>query len=250
MNYMVFDLEFNQVFNFSRENPRKANPRCPFEIIHIGAVKLDEKLNKIGTFDRLVKPKLYTRIHPFVKKMTGITRESLKDAEPFEKVYEELAAFMSGVNVLCVWGGSADINELFRNIKYHKLDTSIIPKEYIDVQLYANKNLKKPRGTSVSLENAIEAFNIPHELDFHNAFNDAFYTAVVFKKLYNKNIIPEAYNPASSRNQRQESNKRAQVDTGMLINQFNEIYHRKMTSEEQSIIKLAYKMGSTHQCLK
>lgn len=250
MNYMVFDLEFNQIFNFSKDNPRKANPRCPFEIIHIGAVKLDEKLNTIGTFDRLVKPKLYTRIHPFVKKMTGITRESLKTAEPFEMVYEELSRFMRGVDVLCIWGGSSDINELFRNIKYHKLDTSIIPKKYIDVQHYANKNLKKPKGISVSLQNAVEAFNIPLKLNFHNAFNDAFYTAKVFKELGNKNIVPKIYTPPINRNLRLEGNKRASVDTGMLIKQFDKLYHREMTPEEQSIIKSAYKMGSTHQFLK
>jgi len=132
MNYMVFDLEFNQVFNFSKENPRIAEPLCPSEIIHIGGAKLDQNLNVIETFDRLVKPTLYTRIHPIIKKITGITRGDLKTAEPFKSVYKEFTQFIDDTKVLCVWG-TDDMRELFRNIEYHKLDASLIPKRYIDV---------------------------------------------------------------------------------------------------------------------
>ena len=40
MNYVVLDLEWNQCCGRDQENPR-----MPFEIIEIGAVKLDEKFN-------------------------------------------------------------------------------------------------------------------------------------------------------------------------------------------------------------
>lgn len=39
MNYIVFDLEWNQ----SPGGKRWSNSRLPFEIIEIGAVKLNEK---------------------------------------------------------------------------------------------------------------------------------------------------------------------------------------------------------------
>ena len=42
MNYIVFDLEFNQGYNFEDEPKNIINPKCPFEIIQIGAVKLDD----------------------------------------------------------------------------------------------------------------------------------------------------------------------------------------------------------------
>jgi DNA polymerase III, epsilon subunit and related 3''-5'' exonucleases len=239
---MVFDLEFNQVFNFSKENPRAANLRCPFEIIHIGAVKLNENFNEIGKFERLVKPKIYSRIHPYVKKMTGITRENLKNAQSFKSVYRDLSEFISDVDVLCVWG-TCDIKELLRNIEYHKLDTSVIPKKYIDVQRQTDSYLKHPRGINISLGNAVEEFNIPLGLKFHNAFNDAFYTAEVLKKLDSRYTKPEIYNPHKSI----EGNRRPAADTGRLIKQFEKIFYREMSSEEQSIIRLAYKMGAAGQ---
>ena len=45
MNYIVFDLEWNQ----SSGGRDFENPRMPFEIIEIGAVKLDKKFNIIDT---------------------------------------------------------------------------------------------------------------------------------------------------------------------------------------------------------
>lgn len=246
MNYMVFDLEFNQVFNFGKEKPRPSNPRCPFEIIHIGAVKLDKNLNEAGTFDRLVKPRIYNRIHPYVKRITGITKQDLAAGKPFKSVYKELTEFISDVNVLCVWGTS-DIKELLRNIEYHNLDTSLVPKKYIDVQHYTSNHLKHPKGTSISLGSAVEAFGIPAKHKFHNAFNDAFYTAEVFKKIDVRQIKPETYHFHKDRKPERKSVKKTALDAARLVRQFEEIFHRKMTSEEQNIIKLAYEMGTAHK---
>lgn len=246
MSYMVFDLEFNQMFNFNKEHPRMSNPRCPFEIINIGAVKLDKNLSEIGTFDRLVKPVLYTRIHPYVKKMTGITREDLKHAESFIAVYKELVKFLDGVDVLCVFGTS-DIKELLRNIEFHKMDISPIPQKYIDVQHYTSHHLKRPKGNSISLGNAAESLGIPIKLEFHNAFNDAFYTAEVFKKIFNKHLRAEIYEIHNDKETDKKDIRKTTLDTVKLINQFEKMFHRKMTVEEQSMISLAYKMGNTNQ---
>ena len=45
----------------------------PFEIIQIGALKLNENLETISTFDSLIKPTIYKYIHPFVANLTKIT---------------------------------------------------------------------------------------------------------------------------------------------------------------------------------
>lgn len=249
MNYMVFDLEFNQMFNFGKEKIRSANPKCPFEIIHIGAVKLDENLHTVGKFDRLVKPKLYTRIHPYVKKITGITRQDLKTAHSFKSVFKELSEFIKDVDVLCVWGTS-DIKELLRNIDYHKLEQSLIPHSYIDVQRYTNSHLQHPKGTSISLSGAAEALGVPIDLKFHNAFNDAFYTAEIFRKIGSKHMTPEVYVLDKDKKPGAGVSRKTKLDTDQLIKQFEKMFHREMTAEEQSIIKLAYKMGSTNQFQK
>ncbi len=64
MNYIVLDLEFNQPYNFKTGKRSPLVAECPFEIIQIGAVKLDENFNITGKFDALIKPRIYKRIHP------------------------------------------------------------------------------------------------------------------------------------------------------------------------------------------
>ena len=105
MEYVVFDLEFNQGFDKTL-NKTVSNERCPFEIIQIGAIKLDSHFNIIDTFNSYVKPQLYKSIHPFVGKMTGIKSEDVMDAPSFPQVYKEFKKFVSTKKntVLCVWG--------------------------------------------------------------------------------------------------------------------------------------------------
>lgn len=246
MNYIVFDLEFNQGFNFNKGTSGKSSPSCPFEIIHLGAVRLDENLNLTGTFNSFIKPKIYTRLHPYVKKITGITKADLKSAKPFREVYSEFASFIGKSAVLSVWG-TADIKELLRNIEYHKLDTSPIPNKYIDIQKHANEHLKHPKGTSIGLGNAVKLLDIDTSLEFHNAFNDAFYTSEVFKRIYTPQIKPETYSPKKPT---ERNEPKTFLEADKLFNQFEKMYQRPMTNEEKSIIKLAYHMGYTKQFQK
>ena len=51
MNYIVLDLEFNQAFPFKSGKKVEPNPECPFEIIQIGAVKLNERFEQLDSFN-------------------------------------------------------------------------------------------------------------------------------------------------------------------------------------------------------
>ena len=53
-NYIVFDLEWNQ----SIEGKEHSIEHFPFEIIEIGAVKLDEKRNMVSEFHGLITPQV------------------------------------------------------------------------------------------------------------------------------------------------------------------------------------------------
>lgn len=247
MNYIIFDLEFNQNYNRGRENKNLLTPECPFEIIQIGAVKLNEKLGITASLDRLVKPEIYTEIHPFVKEMTNITIDLLNTANSFKEVYKEFIEFVNGsTNVLGVWG-MTDMRELFRNIKYHELDPFLVPKEYINIQLHASKYFNSPKGTNIGLHRAVEFLNIPLNSQFHDALNDACYTAEVFKKIYDRDIRPTIYNYHKHIRVNRQHTEKTKLDTNGLIKQFEKMFNREMTKEEQSIIKLAYIMGKTNQ---
>lgn len=244
MNYIVFDLEFNQAWDLE-EGCSRIESGCPFEIIQIGALKLDERLQEVSSFNRLVKPKLYTDLHPFVEKFTGITPKSLEAAAGFQEVYEEFLEFMNEESVLCVWGIS-DIKELLRNISYHAMDPSSIPRKYINIQRYASNSLSCPKGTNIGLRNAVEILDIPIQGSFHDALNDAFYTAEVFRRIYGNDIKPALYQ-ANARMRARRTRVKTTLDTAALLGQFEKMYNRQMTEEEQAIIRLAYLMGSTGQ---
>lgn len=257
MNYIIYDLEFNQKNNLSidinqssievNNNPTETEVinsyNMPFEIIQIGALKLNENFETISTFNALIKPTIYKNIHPFVENLTKITDDMVASCKDFVYVYKDFLQFIGDDEIiLCVWGAT-DIKELVRNLNFHNLSTSYVPK-YFDIQKYASKHLKAPGKSRIGLRNAIELLNIPIEGEFHDAFNDAYYTAEVFKLIHNDNIKPMIYTPAPPR---RISVPKEKIDTFSLINQFEKMYNREMSEEEKSIIKLAYMMGKTRQ---
>lgn len=138
-----------------------------------------------------------------------------------------------------------DIKELLRNIKFHKLSALSNFQSYIDVQHYASKYFKVPKGSRIGLKNAVEFLNISVKNEFHDAFNDAYYTSEVFKIIYDNTIISKIYTLVPS--PRRAYKPKEIVDAEALIKQFEKMYNREMSEEEISIIKLAYFMGKTKQ---
>jgi inhibitor of KinA sporulation pathway (predicted exonuclease) len=250
MHYIIYDLEFNQkntnleeIDNSSKETESNNGSNIPFEIIQIGALKLDENFQTLSTFNSLIKPTVYKSIHPYVENLTKITASKVASCKKFIDVHNDFLNFLGDDDIiLCVWG-IGDVKELFKNLKFYNLSTSYISK-YIDVQRYASKYLKAPKGSKIGLRNAIDILNIPIIGEFHDALNDAYYTAEVFKHIYNERIEHEIYNPSPTR---RVSKPKEKIDMDGLIDQIEKMYGRYMTPEEKSIIKLAYMMGKTRQ---
>ena len=249
MYFIIFDLEFNQGYDFKKTGKTVSNPKCPFEIIEIGAVKLNESLETVECFHSLIKPKIYKRLHPFVKDITKISNEDLTHAPGFPEVYKNFLKFIdSEYDVFCVWG-TVDLKELYRNALYHHLHKKRLPQKYIDVQSIAALHLNNPNGSSIGLRNAVELLNIPLDNEFHNALYDAAYTAEIFKQLYFRDIKLETYNYSTLSTVKkviQPKNKK-RLDKRSLFLQFEKMFNKKLSPEEKEMIKLAYKMGQTNQ---
>ena len=82
MNYIVFDLEWNQ----SPNGHAGEHPRMPFEIIEIGAVKLDDNYKIIDEFSQLIKPKLYMKFHKYIRDILNYDEDTLKrEGIPFKE---------------------------------------------------------------------------------------------------------------------------------------------------------------------
>ena len=93
MNYIVCDLEFNQKYIPSNTTDKNNNEsidstmkQLPFEIIQIGAVKINENLEITSNFNELIRPIVYTDINPYVENITKINKDMLSSCETFSNV--------------------------------------------------------------------------------------------------------------------------------------------------------------------
>ena len=243
MNYIIFDLEYNQQHP-DDINPSGLKPPLLFEIIQIGAIKMSKELKPTSVFNSLVKPNIHLKLHPYVENLTKINMDDLNKYPNFKSVYIDFINFIGKEeNILVVWG-SSDIKELIKNIEFYNLDASEISNKYIDIQSYASKLFKLPKSQKISLKNAVEALNISVEGDFHDAFFDAHYTAEVFKSIYTKKLSPSTFIKST---EKRPKVKKEKLDSQALIKEFEKIYNRKMSKEEVKMIRLAYFMGKTKQ---
>lgn len=184
MNYIVFDLEWNQPL--SRESEE---PRMPFEIIEIGAVKLDSKLNIVDEYSSIVRPRLYKKLQPHIKQILNYDEKFLKSGRPFDVVCREFIKWCGEEEyIFCTWG-SMDLYYLQNNMDYYYMRKLVSPLKYINIQqLYAD--IVSDDGSIVKLEKAVANLNIQVEENrpFHSAVSDAYYTAQVFKQIIPKDI--------------------------------------------------------------
>lgn len=243
MNYIVLDLEFNQSFPFKSGKKVEPNPECPFEIIQIGAVKLNETFEQLDSFNYMIRPQIYPRLHPFVEKITGIHPEMLADKPTFAEAYDAFLKFIGNEPaILCTWGGD-DIKSLYRNIYYYDLDGDAMTDQFLNVQPFAAEYLHHESGKAIGLKNAVEALGIPEEEDFHNALNDAVYTAKIFAITHPVEIKPETFQPLTMLAKKP---KRLRTNVKSLFMHVEERLERKLTEEEKALVKMAYMLGRNH----
>ncbi len=243
MNYIVLDLEFNQSFPFKTGVSVSPVVECPFEIIQIGAVKLNDAFQQIDTFNVMIQPQIYLRLHPFVEKITGITDEKLKGQPDFSEAFQRFASFIGKEDaILCTWGID-DIKSLFRNILYYKLDTTSIPNAYLNVQKYASAYLKYEAGQAIGLKNAVTELKIAIDAPFHDALCDAIYTAKVFEIVHPQEILPTSFKPSVLLIPVPKSPR---TNLPALLRHMADLTEKELTSEEKKLIKLAYFLGRAH----
>lgn len=188
MNYIVIDTEFNQPQPklFNPNIKFKPNPISPFEIIEIGAVKINDQLEIVDTFQSFIEPVIYKRLSPIVSRKTKITKKDLKNGEIFSKVMKDFIKWMGTEYILCTWSNN-DIREMKKNCIYHNIDSKWL-ETYYDIQLHCTHLLNLPKHNAIGLKNALQAFEIEQDAGMHRALEDAIYTAKVFIKVFTKEM--------------------------------------------------------------
>lgn len=173
MNYIILDLEWNKAE--SRARKIKYPVILNGEIIQIGAVKLTEELVEIDSFNMMVKPKFYTKMHKEVERITSIHTEDLKVGTPFPEAIRMFAEWCGEDSILLTWG-PCDVDMLIDNLLVHEMETDWIPEPF-DAQLMFD-DLEMMEGRDFSLDYAVVHFGIKGNKG-HDALNDARDTAAV-----------------------------------------------------------------------
>lgn len=179
MNYIVFDLEWNQADHKTGENPR-----LPFEIIEMGAIKLNSDFEKIGEFSRLIRPTVYHTMHSVTQDIIHISMQELRREQTFPPVMRYFRKWCGEEVMFCTWG-PLDLTELQRNMDYYDFEPlSDGPLPFLDVQkLYALAYEKEDPKKRRALNTAVDALGIEEDIPFHRAFADAYYTAKVLQRI-------------------------------------------------------------------
>ncbi len=246
MNYIVIDFEFNQAFNFAKNCKGISDKNCNFEIIQIGAIKLDENFNEIDKFNALVKPNIYKNLHPHVSKITGFTNETFINAKHFVEVYKKFLKFLGNDYIFCTWG-KMDIKIFFKNLLFYNIDITNISKKYVDVQSIISKKISNNSKALVGLRNACGHFNIINEdIIFHDAYNDAYYTKELMLKAKpsKKNIC----HFRTSELVKKTIGKRGKINTDKIYSIAEKSLNRQLTPKEQEVVLSIYNLGRNKQC--
>ncbi|MCM1088780.1 MAG: exonuclease domain-containing protein [Muribaculaceae bacterium] len=181
MNYIIFDLEWNQ----SNTGEEDENKIIPFEVIEIGAIKLNDCREKIGEFSELIRPQVYKEMHYITGKLIHLQMEQLKQGRLFPEVMDDFRKWWGQDYIFCTWG-PLDLIELQRNIRYYRMEPlSDKPFKFLDVQKLFSIACEDKKSRR-SLEYAIDFLKIEKDIPFHRAFSDAYYTAKVLARLDEK----------------------------------------------------------------
>ncbi|MCM1326732.1 MAG: exonuclease domain-containing protein [Bacteroidales bacterium] len=179
MDYIVLDLEWNQ----GNAGSETDNGKLVFEIIEIGAIKLNDSYVMISEFNELIRPRVYQKMHPITGRLLHLQMEELERGRLFKDVAEHFLNWCGEKYRFCTWG-VLDLAQLQHNMKFYGMEPLAQgPIPFLDVQkLFAlayEENAKVRR----SLEYAIDFLKVEKDIPFHRAFSDAYYTAKVFAKL-------------------------------------------------------------------
>ena len=178
MNYIVLDLEWNQ----SSDGKEEESKLLPFEIVEIGAIRLNSERQMVSEFSELIKPQVYHEMHHITRKLIHLQMDQLEHGRPFAEVAEQFFEWCGEDPVFCTWG-AMDLTELQRNLSYYGMQTLADgPFPFLDVQKLFSIGFED-RKSRRSLEYAIDYLKIEKDIPFHRAFSDAYYTAKVLALL-------------------------------------------------------------------
>ena len=162
---IILDLEWNRGYD-----------KTPLdEILQIGAVRLERPGGPItGALCLFIRPRVHKKLNRAAKALPEV-QASLSSQLDFPAAYERFLAWCGGDMDFAAWGAD-DFEILRQNTDRWKLPP-LAPRSVTDLQTAFSLTL----GTlqNIALWWAVEYCRLPECFTYHNALNDAMYSALV-----------------------------------------------------------------------
>lgn len=174
MNYIVFDLEWNQPAD---DAATVTDPiHLEGEIIEIGAVKLNDHFQPVDELRLFISPQYYKKMHKQIAALTGIhDRDLVEKGIPFPEAYARFVDWCGKSYAFMTWSMS-DMPILIDNMLIYGIDVSDLPECY-DIQRIFSREIMRG-NTRYSLETALALLK-EHGDVAHDALHDARNTAKI-----------------------------------------------------------------------
>ncbi|MFW5669416.1 MAG: exonuclease domain-containing protein [Acetivibrio ethanolgignens] len=239
MDYIIIDLEWNQC-PLGRDLGERD---LPFEIIEIGAVKLDENRQFKGKFHSLIKPQVYKDIHQKTWEIIHIDKEELEQGEAFETVIRDFFAWCGEEYRFGTWG-PMDLIELQRNMEHFGI-TEVFQKPffYCDIQKLFSLETEGHKNPH-TLEYAVDYYEFAQKEEFHRALADAEYTARVFQEI-SERIVKRYFSIDYYHNPKTKEDE-VYVDYGT----YTKLISKEYDSREAALRDKRIQRLECHQCGK
>ncbi|MBQ3843092.1 MAG: exonuclease domain-containing protein [Ruminiclostridium sp.] len=171
MNYLIFDLEWNQPSGSDK------SPDLPHgEIIQIGFITVNDTMEITRRGELTIKPVVYRKMNPYVSTLTGIKQSDIDAGMTFAEAFVQMRELFTPETVLITWGDD-DMPILRDNLKYHGIADDVLPVHYNLQRIFASQTDSKLRQTG--LKSALETLGITEEMKAHDALNDAYMTYLI-----------------------------------------------------------------------
>ena len=185
MAELIFlDLEWNTTFYRGKDGQR-----LPFhELLEVAAMKVDQATGAMeDSFHSYIHPKVGRKIDNRTYRLLPYGREELRQLLDDAPTFLDLGpAFLHwcGENPVFIEWGNNDVEVLLRNFEFHHISFDPGWKcEFFDLQYMYQKLYGGDLGCQPSLEKAVSELGLDADLDFHSAWNDTFYTVMVYQTM-------------------------------------------------------------------
>ena len=200
MDYIVLDLEWNQCPG----GKERENPDLPFEILEIGAIRLDESFHMKDSFHERIRPQVYHQLHYRTKQILGVSIKEFNKARKFPAVLKDFLKWCGTDYTFATWG-PMDLDYLQNNMDFYRIQQTLAkPLFYYDVQKLFSL-IYEDGKTRKSLKYAADFFELEQDRPFHRAIDDAYYTAKILSRMKPEEAIiycsVDYHNPPSSRSE-------------------------------------------------